>query len=99
MWCARVIERTDAATLNRFVRETVSHEVSLLSTDDHRGYQNLHPSYRHGLVRHADGEYVCGAIHTNTIEGFWSIVKRGIRLLAIRPSARETVQTPTMHEA
>lgn len=75
---ARVIERTDVATLNRFVNETVSHKVSLLSTDDHCGYRKLDSSYRHGLVHHADGEYVCGAIHTNTIEGFWSIVKRGI---------------------
>lgn len=75
---ARVIERTDAATLNRFVHETVSHHVSLLSTDDHQGYRKLDPSIPHGLVHHADGEYVCGAIHTNTIEGFWSIVKRGI---------------------
>lgn len=75
---ARVIERTDAATLNRFVHETVSHRVSLLSTDDHTGYRSLDPSIPHGLVHHADGEYVCGAIHTNTIEGFWSIVKRGI---------------------
>jgi hypothetical protein len=29
-------------------------------------------------VHQAEGEYVYGAIHTNTIEGFWSIVKRGI---------------------
>jgi transposase-like protein len=34
--------------------------------------------YPHGFVRHSLGEYVHGAIHTNTIEGFWSIVKRGI---------------------
>jgi hypothetical protein len=29
-------------------------------------------------VRHSAGEYVVGAVHTNTIEGFWSILKRGI---------------------
>ena len=75
---ARVIERTDAETLNRFVQETVSNHVSLLSTDDHSGYRKLDPSIPHGMVHHAEGEYVCGAIHTNTIEGFWSIVKRGI---------------------
>ena len=75
---ARVIERTDAATLNRFVNETVSHHVSLLSTEDHQGYRKLDPSIPHGMVHHANGEYVCGAIHTNTIEGFWSIAKRGI---------------------
>ena len=31
-----------------------------------------------GVVHHSRDEYVVGAIHTNTIEGFWSIVKRGI---------------------
>ncbi len=30
------------------------------------------------MVHHGEGEYVHGNIHTNTIEGFWSIVKRGI---------------------
>ena len=75
---ARVIERTDAATLNRFVHETVSHQVSLLSTDDHQGYRFLDKTIPHGMVHHGRGEYVCGSIHANTIEGFWSIVKRGI---------------------
>ena len=32
----------------------------------------------HGMVHHGRGKYVCGAIHTNNIEGFWPIVKRGI---------------------
>ncbi|MDQ6706426.1 MAG: IS1595 family transposase, partial [Acidobacteriota bacterium] len=69
---------TDADTLNRFVSETVSNKVSLLSTDDHRGYRFLSQDFPHGMVHHGRGEYVCGAVHTNTIEGFWSIVKRGI---------------------
>ena len=74
----RVIERTDAATLNRFVHETVSHHFSVLSTDDHRGYRFLDKSIPPGMVHDGAGEYVCGAIHANTIAGFWSIVKRGI---------------------
>jgi hypothetical protein len=32
----------------------------------------------HGVVDHSTGQHVIGAIHTNTIEGFWSIFKRGI---------------------
>jgi transposase-like protein len=75
---ARVNDSTDAATINRFVNDTVSHRVSLLSTDDHRGYWYLDRSFPHGMVHHGAGEYVHGAIHTNTIEGFWSMVKRGI---------------------
>lgn len=75
---ARVIANTAAQTLDRFVREVVSHRVSLISTDDHPGYKRLNHDFPHGVVNHAYGQYVNGAIHTNTIEGFWSLVKRGI---------------------
>jgi hypothetical protein len=76
MW-SRAWLRT-AATLNAFVRETVSHKVSLLCTDQWAGYNKLGKEYPHGVVDHAKGQYVIGAIHTNTIEGFWSIFKRGV---------------------
>ncbi len=75
---AKVIDSADRNTLMNFIRQTVSHKVSLISTDDHGAYRLLGQEFPHGLVRHSEGEYVCGAIHTNTIEGFWSMVKRGI---------------------
>jgi transposase-like protein len=75
---ARVINSVDTRTLARFINEAISHKVSLISTDDHRGYRGLDASFPHGMVHHGAGEYVYGAIHTNTIEGFWSMVKRGI---------------------
>jgi len=75
---ARVINSVDTRTLAKFINEAISHKVSLLSTDDHRGYRGLDASFPHGMVHHGAGEYVYGAIHTNTIEGFWSMVKRGI---------------------
>jgi transposase-like protein len=76
---ARVVENTDIYTIKRFMKEVVSHRVSLISTDDHAGYRYIDRRYKHhGMVHHAAGEYVCGSIHTNTIEGFWSLIKRGI---------------------
>jgi ISXO2-like transposase domain len=42
------------------------------------GYRLLSKDYNHGVVTHSKGEYVVGAIHTNTIESFWSMLKRGI---------------------
>ncbi len=75
---ARVVANTSKETLNAFVRMAVSTKVSLVSTDEHKGYTDLRHAYPHGFVRHGVGQYVHGAIHTNTIEGFWSIVKRGI---------------------
>ena len=75
---ARVIENTSKEVLDAFVRYAVSDKVSLISTDEHSGYRHLGKRLPHGVVRHSQGQYVHGAIHTNTIEGFWSIVKRGI---------------------
>lgn len=75
---ARVIENVRGATLETFVHEAVSERVSLLCTDQWVGYKNLGKDYPHGVVDHAKGQYVVGAIHTNTIEGFWSIFKRGV---------------------
>jgi transposase-like protein/IS1 family transposase len=75
---AKVVGRLDARTLSGFVREAVSRRVSLLCTDDNKAYFSLGIDYPHESVDHARHQYVVGAIHTNTIEGFWSIVKRGI---------------------
>ena len=75
---ARVIQNTRMETLEAFVRMAVSDRVSLISTDEFGGYARLARKYPHGVVSHSHGQYVHGAVHTNTIEGFWSIVKRGI---------------------
>jgi transposase-like protein len=75
---ARVIENVRASTLTAFVQEAVSHKVSLLCTDQWTGYKGLSKQgYPHATVDHRVGEYVVGAVHTNTIEGFWSLIKRG----------------------
>jgi IS1 family transposase/transposase-like protein len=70
---ARVIADVRGSTLAQFVRETVSTKVSLLCTDQWGGYNRLDGEYPH-----ASGEYVVGAVHTQTIEGFWSLIKRGV---------------------
>jgi transposase-like protein len=75
---AKVIDGIDTETLTRFVRATVSDKVSLLVTDQWPAYRKLGSEYPHATINHALGQYVVGAIHTNTIEGFWSIFKRGV---------------------
>ena len=75
---ARVIAHADTETLNSFIREAVSARVSLLCTDDFKSYQRLHYRFPHGIIDHSKGHHVVGAIHTNTIEGFWSLIKRGM---------------------
>ena len=75
---ARVLGAMSKKAAQAFVRETVSNKVSLLATDESFVYQGLHGEYPHKSVHHESGRYVIGAVHTNTIEGFWSIFKRGI---------------------
>lgn len=75
---ARVIQSTKAEALHTFIRESVSEKVSLLCTDSWRGYRGIEKHYPHGSVDHSIGQYVVGAVHTHTIEGFWSIFKRGV---------------------
>ena len=41
-------------------------------------YRTLREEFPHAYVKHSEHEYVVGAVHTNTIEGFWSILKRGV---------------------
>lgn len=54
-------------------------EGSIMVSDQF--YETYHPileAYKQVIVKHKDGEYVRGAFHTNTIEGFWALLKRGI---------------------
>jgi hypothetical protein len=75
---ARVVESVDSATLKGFVREVVSDKVTLLVSDEWVGYRGLDREYPHEVIRHTHEQYVVGAIHTQTIESFWSLIKRGI---------------------
>jgi transposase-like protein len=74
----KMIENTDTETLTRFVRKTVGDKVDLVATDEHSGYRYLKWAMPHGVVKHSRGEYVRGEIHTQNIESFWSLLKRGI---------------------
>ena len=81
----RVIARTvpDATqeTLQGIVREFVL-PSSTVFTDEHAGYNGLEGmegrNYHHLRIKHNAKVYVMGQVHTQTIEGFWSLVKRGI---------------------
>jgi transposase-like protein len=75
---AQVIENTSAETLSLFVEQTVADKVSLVATDEYVGYVDLKHFYPHQTVDHKAREYVRGNVHTNNIENFWSLLKRGI---------------------
>lgn len=50
----------------------------LVYTDELPNYRSLRRLYEHKRIHHAERIYVAGDVHTNTIEGFFSLVKRGL---------------------
>lgn len=61
------------------VLENLAFEAKVV-TDEAGQYRNLHIDVReHHVVKHIDGEYVRGDIHTNSVEGFFSVFKRGMK--------------------
>jgi transposase-like protein len=70
-------ERVTSKNLKDKIRENVD-KRAVIMTDEFLAYKNLDRDFVHYTVNHGAGEYVNGDIHTNTAEGFFSILKRGI---------------------
>ena len=71
---AKVIEDTDAHTLQGFVRENVEGGAKVY-TDDATAYSGM-LDFERESIKHSVAEYVRGQVHTNGIESFWSTLKR-----------------------
>ncbi|MFC1977197.1 IS1595 family transposase [Chloroflexota bacterium] len=75
---AVTVPNVDRVTLLPHVRKHVM-PASTVYTDEMGAYDPLKRNgYRHQVINHSEHVYVSGDVHTNTIEGFWSLVKRGI---------------------
>ncbi len=78
---AVVASDTKGSTMLGLVKEHVLPK-STVFTDDYPAYDVLdrHSNeYTHRRINHSEKIYVMGEVHTNTIEGFWSLIKTGIR--------------------
>lgn len=73
---ATVIPNVRQESLAPVIRQHVK-SGAILVTDEHGPYKHLDGEYKHVIINHAGGSYARGAFHTNTIEGFWAIFKRG----------------------
>ncbi len=73
----KIIPNTTAENLIKAIEENVE-EGTIMVSDENKGYSSLKKKYKHAKVNHSKGEYVRGGAHTNTIEGFWSLLKRQI---------------------
>ena len=83
-----LIER-DGKVVLRHVPRAVNYEIqpiidvhvkhgAEIHTDESHIYRNLNITYTHETVVHSARQYVVGNVHTNTIENFWSVLKRGL---------------------
>jgi transposase-like protein len=75
-------EDVRSGTLEKYIRENISQDVDILMTDDLKQYRDvtrrmgLRP--KHKTIRHKEGWYVMGDVHTNTVESAFSLLKRGV---------------------
>lgn len=74
---ASKVDNVTAKTLSRLVRENVDLDASTMITDQFTGYAKLKTFVDHKSINHSIA-WGIGNTHTNTIEGFWSLLKRGI---------------------
>jgi transposase len=76
----RVVDDVKEKTLMPIIAERVLPK-SVVYTDSYSSYDNVRwmgHNYKHERINHTAGIYVMGHVHTQTIEGFWSLLKRGI---------------------
>ena len=73
---ARAVADTSGPTLRGFVRNSARPGAQVYS-DGHGAYTPLEGEYKHNAVQHSVGTYVIEQAHTNGIESFWSMLKRG----------------------
>ena len=71
---ARPVKKTDKATMQGFIHEHAAPGAKVY-TDEHGSYEGM--PFDHEAVKHSVGEYVRGQAHTNGMESFWSMLKRG----------------------
>jgi hypothetical protein len=74
----RVVTNVDTDKADSFVSADVAEEVDLVSTDESGVYHRISNKRPRQWVTDGRGEYVRGNVHTCTIDGFWSLLKRGI---------------------
>ena len=84
---AEVIKNTTGKHLKAFINKNLE-TGSEINTDEWKGYNGLSKTFTHGIVKHKSGEYVQNSIHTNSIEGFWSQLKRGLNGIYHRVSPK-----------
>lgn len=73
------VQMLTANELKGYIRENVDKDCEIM-TDDFKSYKGLDKEFKkHNIIKHSKREYVKGNIHTNTVEGFFGLLKRGVK--------------------
>lgn len=72
---AQVAEDLTGRRILKFIRSVANLKDSELITDEFKAYLEVGKEVKHAIIKHSE-QYVDGEVHTNTIEGFWSLLKR-----------------------
>jgi len=75
---AKVIDGASAYTVMPYLRANIE-QGAVLHTDKSKIYINANRDFKHLSVDHSPGHYAENGVHTNNLEGFWSLFKRSIR--------------------
>jgi len=72
------VENVTAKNLKGIIRENIAKDAYIF-TDDFSSYRGLGKEFRkHVIIPHTHGDYGSGQLHTNTVEGYFSLLKRGL---------------------
>jgi transposase-like protein len=75
----RVVPYSNRFQFRKFVDEAVDPTTEAIYTDDNVNYVGIEDSdTRHETVNHSAEQWVCGDVHTNSVEGVWSLFKRSV---------------------
>ncbi len=72
------VDKADAQNIMPVVRANIAKETAIV-TDEASHYRDLKRTHHHATVNHGAEEWVAGEYHTNTVEGFFSVFKRGMK--------------------
>ena len=97
---AKVVDDVNRTVLNEFVDQHAA-EGAMVYTDGSSAYRSRK---NHESVNHSEGEFVRGVIHTNSVESFWSMLKRvsgdnqdeNVATIKVRTRGRDATSTRTM---
>lgn len=74
---AKKVKKANWKILKQIIRANISRGAVII-TDGFGAYHNLNKEFKHEIIYHERGEYARGIYNTNSIENFWSLLKRGI---------------------